>query len=107
MPEPIPGDVADRAATHLTRLKALLEERGLHARVLTQPGRLPRLRVINPGCASLCEVVTAAPLDGEWSLWWSWAEPITDVDEMTAAVERIAHVLTPATRAAPDAHQPD
>lgn len=106
MPEPIPADVADQAAAHLAHLQALLEKRGMHARVLTQPGRLPRLRVINPDCATLCEVVTAAPLDGEWSLWWSWAEPITCVGEMAAAVERIAHVLTPAIPATPDAHQP-
>jgi hypothetical protein len=106
MPEPITANVADQAATHLTKLQALLEARGLLARVLTQPARLPRLRIINPECASLCEVVTAAPLAGEWSLWWSWAERITGVDDMAAAVERIGHVLTPAIPAAPDAHQP-
>jgi hypothetical protein len=106
MSEPVPADVAVQAATHLAKLKALLEERGLHARVLTQPARLPRLRIFNPDCTSLCEVVTAAPLAGEWSLWWSWAERITGVDDMAAAVERIGHVLTPAIPAAPDAHQP-
>lgn len=103
MPEPITADIADQAATYLAELRTLLEERGLHARILTQPGRLPRLRVINPGCATLCEVVTAAPVGGEWRLWWSWAEQITGVGDMAAAVERIDHVLTPA---APAAHQP-
>lgn len=103
MPEPIPADVADQAAAYLAKLKALLEGRGLHARILTQPARLPRLRVVNPDCASLCEVVTAAPLGGEWSLWWSWAEQITGVGDMAAAVERIGHVLAPAT---PTARRP-
>ncbi|GAA0944774.1 hypothetical protein [Nonomuraea longicatena] len=100
MLEPITADITDQAAAYLAELRTLLEEQGLHARILTQPGRLPRLRVINPDCTTLCEVVTAAPLSGEWSLWWSWAEQITGVGDMTAAVERIGHVLTPA------AHQP-
>ncbi|GAA1771804.1 hypothetical protein [Nonomuraea bangladeshensis] len=100
MPEPVPADVAEQAATYLAALRVLLKERGLHARLLTPARLMPRLRVINPDCASLCEMVTAAPLDGEWSLWWSWAEQITGVDDMAAAVERIGHVLTPAVPAA-------
>ncbi|MGW0481384.1 hypothetical protein [Nonomuraea sp. NPDC003214] len=100
MPVPIPADVAEQAATYLAELRVLLEERGLHARLLTPAGLMPRLRVINPDCASLCEVVTAAPLDGEWSLWWSWAEQITGVGDMATAAERIGHVLTPAAPSA-------
>ncbi|MET8987816.1 hypothetical protein ABZW49_20405 [Nonomuraea wenchangensis] len=100
MSEPVPTAVAEQAATHLRDLQTLLQEQGLHARILTQPERLPRLRVINPGCTSLCEVITAAPVEGEWSFWWSWAEPITPISDAATAAERIGYVLTPA------AHQP-
>lgn len=96
MPEPIPAAVADQATTHLGDLQTLLQAQGLHTRVLTSAGRLPRLRVINPGCASLSEVITAAPVEGEWSFWWSWAEPITPISDAATAAERIGHVLTPA-----------
>ncbi|MGW2157509.1 hypothetical protein [Nonomuraea sp. NPDC001699] len=100
MSEPVPVAEADQATTHLSDLQTLLLARGLHARILTRPEHLPRLRVINPGCATLCEVITAAPVEGEWSFWWSWAEPITPISDTAIAAERIGHVLTPAT------HQP-
>ncbi|MEU7002698.1 hypothetical protein [Nonomuraea sp. NPDC046570] len=96
----VPSAVADQAATHLSSLQSMLQKQGLHTRLLTQPGQLPRLRVINPDCALLCEVITAAPLEGEWSFWWSWAEQITPVSDMTTAAERIGHVLTPAAHQA-------
>ncbi|MEV4018962.1 hypothetical protein AB0J35_51615 [Nonomuraea angiospora] len=100
MPEPIPPAVADQAATHLSDLQNLLQEQGLHTRVLTRSGQLPGLRVINPEATSLCEVITAAPLEGEWSFWWSWAEQITPVSQAATAAERIRHVLTPAAHQA-------
>lgn len=100
MSAPVPPAVADQAATHLSDLQTLLQKQGLHARVLTHPERLPRLRVINPEATSLCEVITAAPLEGEWSLWWSWAEQITPVSDIATAAERIGHVLTPAAHQA-------
>ncbi|MFI6180526.1 hypothetical protein ACIA8R_33660 [Nonomuraea sp. NPDC051191] len=96
MSEPVPAAVADQASTYLGDLQTLLKAQGLHTRILTQPERLPRLRVINPGCASLCEVIMAAPVEGEWSFWWSWAEPITPVRDAAIAARRIGHVLTPA-----------
>lgn len=98
MPEPVPAAVADEATTYLGDLQTLLQAQGLHARILTQTERLPRLRVINPGCTSLCEVITAAPVEGEWSFWWSWAEPIAPITGMVSAADRIGHVLTPAAR---------
>ncbi|MFI7114149.1 hypothetical protein ACIBK9_48100 [Nonomuraea sp. NPDC050227] len=95
MPEPVPPGIADQAATYLSDLQKLLQEQGLHARLLTHDERLPRLRVINPDAPSLSEVISAAPLGNEWSLWWSWAEPITPVNEIATAAERIRYVLTP------------
>ncbi|MEU8324151.1 hypothetical protein AB0C33_37815 [Nonomuraea sp. NPDC048881] len=100
MSEPVSAAVADQATAYLGTLQTLLQAQGLHTRILTQPERLPRLRVINPGCTSLCEVITAAPVEDEWSFWWSWAEPITPVSEAATAADRISHVLTQA------AHQP-
>ncbi|MEU4574641.1 hypothetical protein [Nonomuraea sp. NPDC023979] len=98
MPDPIQVAVADQATTHLSSLQKLLQEQGLHARLLTQPGELPRLRVINPRATSLCEVITAAPARGVWSFWWSWEEPITPVSEVANAAQRVGYVLTPAAR---------
>ena len=96
MPESIPTAVTDQAATHLSDLQTLLNQRGLLARIFTSQRRLPRLRVINPDCTSLSEAITAAPREGEWSFWWSWAEQITPVSDPATAAERIGHVLTPA-----------
>lgn len=53
MPELIPTDVADQAATYLSNLRTLLQDRGLHARLLTHPGQSPRLRVIGPSPRSV------------------------------------------------------
>ncbi|WP_157254874.1 hypothetical protein [Nonomuraea typhae] len=69
MPDPVPSAIADQAAVYLTALQQLLRERGLLARVLTEEGRLPRLRVINPQATALVEVLSAAPREGEWFFW--------------------------------------
>lgn len=97
MAEPVDPAIAAEAVRHLTRLLGQLAERGLHARLLTQQGRLPRLRVISLDAPTLTEMVSASPLDGEWWFWWSWAERITPVDELASAAERIHYVLTPAS----------
>jgi hypothetical protein len=52
--------------------------------------------VINPEAATLTELISAAPLDGAWWFWWSWAERITPVNEVASATQRIQYVLTPA-----------
>ncbi|MBB5076310.1 hypothetical protein [Nonomuraea endophytica] len=61
MSDPVPSVIADQAALYLTDLQHALQARGLLARVLTDAGRLPRLRVINPDATSLAEVVSASP----------------------------------------------
>jgi hypothetical protein len=96
MPEPIAPAVVAQAATYLTNLQDLLQNLGLHARLLTQDGRLPRLRVINPEAPTLSEVIAAAPKDGQWLFRWSWAEPIVEVSHLATAADRIRHVLAAA-----------
>lgn len=100
MPDPISPRVAEQAADYLSELQKLLQDQGLHARVLTHHGQLPRLRVINPDATSLSEVISVAPLENEWSFWWSWAEQITPVGDVATAADRIRHVLTPSAHRA-------
>jgi hypothetical protein len=94
------------ATGYLAQLHDRLTEHGLHARLLIQPQQPPRLRVINPDAATLTELISAAPLDGQWWFWWSWGERITPVDELTATTERIRHVLTPAGDSSPEIQHP-
>lgn len=97
MPDPIApavaAAVAAEAATHLDNLQEALQSLGLHARLLTQDDRLPRLRVINPKATTLSEIICAAPKHDQWLFWWSWNEPITEVAHLATAAERIGHVL--------------
>ncbi|MFI9552738.1 hypothetical protein [Nonomuraea endophytica] len=99
MSDPVPPAMADQAALYLTDLQRVLHERGLLARVLTDAGRLPRLRVINPEATSLAEVVSASQREGEWLFWWSWATPIVEVAYPDRAAECVGRVLAVA---APD-----
>jgi hypothetical protein len=87
--------LVDASTAHLNRLRDQLTQRGLHARLHTPAGRMPYLAVINPDAAVLTEKILAAPSEGEWRFWWSWAEPITSTDQIDVAAERIRHVLTP------------
>ncbi|SEH02426.1 hypothetical protein SAMN05444920_12684 [Nonomuraea solani] len=93
MPNPITPAVAAEAATHLGNLQEALQSFGLHARLLTQDDRLPRLRVINPEATTLTETISVRPRDDQWLFWWSWNAPITDVAQLATAAERIRYVL--------------
>lgn len=81
----------------LARLEQLgdhLAACGLRARVVTPPGRLPSLHVVNPAAAALAEDVYAGRgPDGIWCYWWSWAEPIAPGDDLPGAAARIRRVL--------------
>ncbi|GGL42667.1 hypothetical protein [Planomonospora parontospora] len=90
--------LVDAAITHLERLRDQLVQRGLQARLHTKDGRMPHLVVINPDAAVLSENIYAAPLEGDWRYWWSWAEPITSTEQIGVTVERIQYVLTPLGR---------
>ncbi|MEV4888505.1 hypothetical protein AB0K48_03815 [Nonomuraea sp. NPDC055795] len=97
MSDPVPSAIAEQAALYLTNLQRVLQARGLLARVLTDAGRLPRLRVINPEATTLVEVVSASPREGEWLFWWSWAQPIVEVAYPDRAAERVGRVLVVAS----------
>ncbi len=84
---------------NLARLEGLavvLASRGLRARVITPPGRVPSLHVVNPRAAVLAEDVYACrSQDGRWWFWWSWAEQIAadeDVEDAAAMIERVLAV---------------
>jgi hypothetical protein len=78
----------------LERLAEVLSHHGLRARLMTPPGRVPSLHVVNPSAAALAEDVYAGRgQDGLWWFWWSWAERITVGEDLEGAASRIEHVL--------------
>ncbi|MGP3917730.1 hypothetical protein [Nonomuraea sp. 10N515B] len=93
MSDPIAPAVTAEAATHLNELQQALQSLGLHARLLTQDDRLPRLRVINPKATTLTETISVAQKHDQWLFCWSWNEPITEVAHLATAAERIRYVL--------------
>jgi hypothetical protein len=82
---------------NLARLEGLadvLADYGLRARVLTPPGRVPSLHVVNPSAAALAEDVYAGRgQDGLWWFWWSWAERIAVGEDLEGAATMIRRVL--------------
>jgi hypothetical protein len=82
---------------NLARLQGLavvLAQHGLRARVMTPPGRVPSLHVVNPRAAVLAEDVYAGRgQDGRWWFWWSWAEQIAADEDVEDAAAMIARVL--------------
>lgn len=81
----------------LTRLEDLaqaLARHGMRTRMMTPPGRVPSLHVVNPLAAGLAEDVYAGRTqDGSWWYWWPWAERIAPGDDVTAAASQVARVL--------------
>jgi hypothetical protein len=82
---------------NLARLEGLAEvlsHHGLRARLMTPPGRVPSLHVVNPSASALAEDVYAGRgQDGLWWFWWSWAERITVGEDLEGAASMIKHVL--------------
>jgi hypothetical protein len=82
---------------NLARLEGLAEvlsHHGLRARLMTPPGRVPSLHVVNPSAAALAEDVYAGRgQDGLWWFWWSWAERIAVGEDLEGAASMIEHVL--------------
>ena len=90
------ADSAD-AIARLDALATELNSHGWTASVQALPGRMPRLYARNPepGAAALSESIYAQPrVDGTWSYWWPWAEPIADTAAAAATI--IVRVLRPA-----------
>src|SRR5215469_17710781 len=83
---------------NLARLEGLAEvlsHHGLRARLMTPPGRVPSLHVVNPSAAALAEDVYAGRgQDGLWWFWWSWAERIAASEDIEGAAIMIEHVLS-------------
>jgi hypothetical protein len=78
----------------LERLADVLIGRGLRARVMTPPGRVPSVHVVNPLASALAEDVYAGRgQDGLWWFWWSWAERIAASDDLETAAAKIERVL--------------
>jgi hypothetical protein len=88
---------ADSPHAYLGKLEGLAEvvtQQGLQARLVTPPGRVPSLHVVNPAAAALAEDVYAGRCqDGEWWFWWSWAERIAAGDDLAGAARSISRVL--------------
>jgi hypothetical protein len=88
---------ADNWHTYLGKLEGLadaLTRQGLRTRLVTPPGRVPSLHVVNPAAAALAEDIYAGPAqDGQWWFWWSWAERIASGEDMAGAAARILRVL--------------
>jgi hypothetical protein len=83
--------------TNLARLQGLAEvlsRHGLRARLMTPPGRVPSLHVVNPSASALAEDVYAGRgQDGLWWFWWSWAERIAAGEDLEGAASMIERVL--------------
>jgi hypothetical protein len=83
--------------THLDRLEGLAEvlaQHGLQTRLMTPPGRVPSLHVVNPAAAALAEdVYLGRSRDGVWWFWWSWAERIASGEDLEGAAGLIERVL--------------
>jgi hypothetical protein len=63
----------------------------LHA---ADEGRQPALDVTNPHAPRLSDqVLTGMDADGQWWLWWSFAEKIAPADNLDRAVTVITRVL--------------
>jgi hypothetical protein len=88
---------ADSWHTYLGKLEGLadaLSHQGLRTRLVTPPGRVPSLHVVNPAAAALAEDIYAGRgRDGQWWFWWSWAERIASGENMAEAAARIRRVL--------------
>jgi hypothetical protein len=75
-------------------LAQALADRGLRVRLMTPPGRIPSLHVVNPAAVSLAEDVYAGRAqDGQWWFWWSWAEQIALGEDLESAAAMISRVL--------------
>ena len=77
------------ATAELEKLAAELDARGLDTTITAPIGRLPYLTARNRDASSLTESI----LTDQGFFWWSWAERISPADDVTAAANRIAHVL--------------
>jgi hypothetical protein len=89
-----PAAGADTAVAMLASLGAILSQHGLRTRLAIQAGTAPALHVTSPEAAGLREQIRAAPLEGTWRYWWSWAEPIPgDTARAADAIRRVLRTI--------------
>lgn len=87
-----PGRQAE--TVYLDKLAEELTHRGLEAWLMTPPGRVPSVYVVNPAARALEDNVYAVRgTDGLWWFWWSWAERIGPAEDPDAAAEAVLRVL--------------
>lgn len=78
---------------HLERLGDELRGRGFVVRLALPRGRPPSLHVVNPKASVLAENILAEDGTDGWWFWYSWAERIAPVDELSESADRVARVL--------------
>ena len=92
---PFSADLDPEAAIAvLEKLASRLNPNGLQVRLHATADRRPMLHVANPAVAFLADQVTAGRgKDGQWWVWWSWAERIAPADDLDRAAASIGRVL--------------
>jgi hypothetical protein len=92
---PLSADEDPEAAIAvLERLASRLTHDGWQVRLHAPPDRRPMLHVANPAVAFLSDLVTAGQgKDGQWWVWWSWAERISPAEDLDSAAANIGRVL--------------
>jgi hypothetical protein len=92
---PLSADADPEAAIAvLENLASRLATDGWQVRLHAPPDRRPMLHVANPAVAFLSDLVTAGQgKDGQWWVWWSWAERISPAEDLDQAAANIGRVL--------------
>ncbi|MCW2913643.1 MAG: hypothetical protein JWN52_1711 [Actinomycetia bacterium] len=96
MSQPLGGSTTqiNDSLRHLELLADDLHASGLRTTLVIPKDRWPYLHIVNPYMRALNDDVIAAPdAVGEWWLWWSWAERITQISDLPRAAARIRQVL--------------
>lgn len=83
----------DIATKGLEALGEVLSNRGFIATVMAGGGP-PCVRVISRETSHLSENIYAAPAtDGSLWFWWSWAEKLAPIADVSATADKLAAVL--------------
>jgi hypothetical protein len=87
----------DEVRARVEELADELNRRGLATTVLKTGGhqRHPCIRATNKSVTRMSEDIYAAPAEGKWYFWWSWAETIAPVEEVEKVAVAISCVLDP------------
>ncbi|WP_433517820.1 hypothetical protein ACQP2T_21110 [Nonomuraea sp. CA-143628] len=97
-------ELVDQDAAHqaLLNLAAELETRRFQVRLRKVEGRPLSITIINVAAPVLTESVLTAPdTDGALWYWFPWRAPISPVDDVLAAADRVERVLAEVGRPTP------